>query len=145
MDWRSASDAERVCDCGDGVQWPNERNPICFMPKCNNTEGWGFQATRIKAHRHLEAERTRHCRCGVRAACRCSCRPTTQTSRDEIGAALDVIRALEGADTMFWLKSHWITIKRRCAAVPTPTGRLRQSIRITQRRIDEPDPAAADE
>jgi hypothetical protein len=32
MDWSNASEAERVCDCGDGVQWPNERNPIFFMP-----------------------------------------------------------------------------------------------------------------
>ena len=23
--------AERVCDCGEGVQWPNERKPIFFM------------------------------------------------------------------------------------------------------------------
>jgi hypothetical protein len=33
---------------------------------------------------------------------------------------------------MVWLEGHWITIKRRCAGVLTPTGRLRQSIRITQ-------------
>jgi hypothetical protein len=31
MDWRSASAAERVCDWGEGVQCPNERNPIFFM------------------------------------------------------------------------------------------------------------------
>src|ERR1700677_2289994 len=31
MDGRSASAAERVCDCGEGVQWPNERKPIFFM------------------------------------------------------------------------------------------------------------------
>ena len=31
MDWSSASDADAVCDCGDGVQWPNDRNPIFFM------------------------------------------------------------------------------------------------------------------
>jgi len=31
MVWRSASAAERVCDCGDGVQWPKERKPMCFM------------------------------------------------------------------------------------------------------------------
>ncbi len=23
--------AVRVCDCGDGVQWPKERKPMCFM------------------------------------------------------------------------------------------------------------------
>src|ERR1700689_4228070 len=32
MDCKSASAAERVCDCGEGVQCPNERNPIFFMP-----------------------------------------------------------------------------------------------------------------
>src|SRR4029450_3907984 len=49
MDCSSASEAERVCDCGDGVQWPNDRNPIRFMPKCNNTDGSGFLATQIEA------------------------------------------------------------------------------------------------
>ena len=24
----------RVCDCGDGVQWPNDRNPIFFIAGC---------------------------------------------------------------------------------------------------------------
>src|SRR5580658_4041129 len=33
MDCSSASAAERVCDCGEGVQWPNERKPIFFMSK----------------------------------------------------------------------------------------------------------------
>src|SRR5580658_11731 len=31
MDCRSASAADCVPDCGEGVQWPNERNPIFFM------------------------------------------------------------------------------------------------------------------
>src|ERR1039457_5074195 len=31
MDCRSASAAERVCDCDEGVQCPNERKPIFFM------------------------------------------------------------------------------------------------------------------
>src|SRR5271167_3810029 len=31
MDCRSVSAAERVCDCGEGVQCPNERKPIFFM------------------------------------------------------------------------------------------------------------------
>jgi hypothetical protein len=31
MDWSSASAAERVCDCGEGVQCPNERKPIFFI------------------------------------------------------------------------------------------------------------------
>ena len=46
MDWSSASEAERVCDCGDGVQWPNDRNPIFFMfqpTRCRRTE---FRACR---------------------------------------------------------------------------------------------------
>ena len=38
MDWSSASEAERVCDCGDGVQWPNDRNPIFFMPNATTAE-----------------------------------------------------------------------------------------------------------
>jgi hypothetical protein len=31
MDCRSASAAERVCDCEEGVQCPNDRNPMLFM------------------------------------------------------------------------------------------------------------------
>src|ERR1035437_9833457 len=31
MDCRSVSAAERVCDCDEGVQCPNERKPIFFM------------------------------------------------------------------------------------------------------------------
>ena len=31
---QSASDAERICDCGDGVQWPKERKPKCLVPVC---------------------------------------------------------------------------------------------------------------
>ena len=30
IDWRSASDAERVCDCGEGFQWPKDRKPMFF-------------------------------------------------------------------------------------------------------------------
>src|ERR1700728_54734 len=30
MDCRSASAADCVSDCGEGVQWPNERKPIFF-------------------------------------------------------------------------------------------------------------------
>ena len=32
MDCSSASAAVRVCEPGDRDQWPNERNPIFFMP-----------------------------------------------------------------------------------------------------------------
>src|SRR3954471_19070374 len=35
IDCSSASEAERVFDCGDGVQCPNDRNPIFFMPASN--------------------------------------------------------------------------------------------------------------
>jgi hypothetical protein len=31
MDWRRVSRAERVCDCGEVDQCPNERKPIFFM------------------------------------------------------------------------------------------------------------------
>ena len=31
MDCRSVSAAERVCDCDEGVQCPNDRKPIFFM------------------------------------------------------------------------------------------------------------------
>src|SRR5580704_12214314 len=31
IDCSSASDAELVCDCADGFQCPNERNPMLFM------------------------------------------------------------------------------------------------------------------
>src|SRR5580692_4142570 len=33
MDCSSASAAVRVCDWGEGVQWPNERKPIFFMTR----------------------------------------------------------------------------------------------------------------
>jgi hypothetical protein len=32
MDCRSASAAERVCDWEEGVQCPNDRNPMFFIP-----------------------------------------------------------------------------------------------------------------
>jgi hypothetical protein len=32
MDCSRASDAERVCDCDKGVQWPNDKKPMCFTP-----------------------------------------------------------------------------------------------------------------
>jgi hypothetical protein len=28
IDCSSASDADRVCDCGEGVQWPKKRKPM---------------------------------------------------------------------------------------------------------------------
>jgi hypothetical protein len=31
MDWRSASEADWVADCEEGVQWPKERKPTFFM------------------------------------------------------------------------------------------------------------------
>ena len=31
MDWSSASDADRVPERGDGVQWPKERKPMDFI------------------------------------------------------------------------------------------------------------------
>ena len=31
MDCSSVSEAERVCECDDGDQWPKDRNPIFFM------------------------------------------------------------------------------------------------------------------
>src|SRR3954449_4978120 len=31
IDWSSASEADRVCDWGDGVQGPKDRNPMLFM------------------------------------------------------------------------------------------------------------------
>src|SRR5438128_1395176 len=31
MDWSSASDAVRTSECGDGVQWPNDRKPSVFI------------------------------------------------------------------------------------------------------------------
>src|SRR3954451_4135805 len=32
IDCNSASEADRVLECGDGDQCPNDRNPIFFMP-----------------------------------------------------------------------------------------------------------------
>jgi hypothetical protein len=30
IDCSRASDADRVCDCGEGFQWPKERKPMFF-------------------------------------------------------------------------------------------------------------------
>src|SRR5918995_4665445 len=40
MDCRRASDADRVCEDGDGVQWPNDRKPIFFMTHPTTEKGW---------------------------------------------------------------------------------------------------------
>src|SRR5580704_11567099 len=40
MDCRSVSAAERVCDCDEGVQCPNERKPIFFMWAIYGYPGW---------------------------------------------------------------------------------------------------------
>ena len=40
MDCRSVSAAERVCDCDEGVQCPNERKPIFFMWAIYYYPGW---------------------------------------------------------------------------------------------------------
>src|SRR3954462_7103176 len=37
MDCSSASDADRVCECGEGDQWPKDRNPMFFMPATTTT------------------------------------------------------------------------------------------------------------
>jgi hypothetical protein len=34
MDCSSVSAAERVPDCGEGVQWPKDKNPIFFITLC---------------------------------------------------------------------------------------------------------------
>ena len=31
IDCKSTSAADRVCDCGEGVQWPKDKNPILFI------------------------------------------------------------------------------------------------------------------
>ena len=38
MDCSRTSEAERVCECGEGVQWPNDRNPMRFMSWYNISE-----------------------------------------------------------------------------------------------------------
>src|ERR1700742_921928 len=40
MDCRSVSAAERVCDCDEGVQCPNERKPIFFMQAAYRDPAW---------------------------------------------------------------------------------------------------------
>src|SRR5690349_16769489 len=42
MDCSSTSEAERVADCGESVQWPKERNPIFFMSTPTFVEAAGF-------------------------------------------------------------------------------------------------------
>ena len=32
-DWIRESEAERTCDDGDGPQWPNDRNQMCFTSR----------------------------------------------------------------------------------------------------------------
>src|SRR5215469_8616846 len=39
MDCRRASEADCVSDCGEGVQWPNERKPIFFMQEKSSLSG----------------------------------------------------------------------------------------------------------
>src|SRR3712207_4300997 len=48
MDCSSASAAVRVCECGDGVQWPKDRNPMFFTPGATTR---GCRSSRQTAHR----------------------------------------------------------------------------------------------
>ena len=49
MDCRSVSAAERVCDCDEGVQCPNERKPIFFMRAIYCYPGW-FATVDVLSH-----------------------------------------------------------------------------------------------
>src|SRR5215207_9065116 len=51
MDWSIASEAERVWDCGDGVQCPNDRNPIFFMLNATSTKHPMIRWVSNKAYR----------------------------------------------------------------------------------------------
>jgi hypothetical protein len=37
IDWSSASEAERVWECGESLQCPNDKNPIFFTAQGNTT------------------------------------------------------------------------------------------------------------
>src|SRR4051812_14509662 len=52
MDCRRASAPVRVCEPGDCDQWPNERNPIFFIPLCNTEDGPDFRSDRQRLVRH---------------------------------------------------------------------------------------------
>ena len=44
MDCSSASDAVRVRDAAVGVQWPKDRNPMCFTASFNTGPDRAFRA-----------------------------------------------------------------------------------------------------
>lgn len=73
MDWRSASRADRVCDCGEGDQCPNERKPIFFMRRsCANAFSrfdtvTGRLAVRAKAPPRSAAAAGQSCRMSASA------------------------------------------------------------------------------
>src|ERR1700704_4981976 len=46
IDCNRASDADRVCDCGEAVQWPNDRKPIFFMVAMSRTARQNQAASR---------------------------------------------------------------------------------------------------
>src|SRR5665213_827074 len=46
MDCSNASEADRVCEWGDGVQWPNDKNPMFFFMTDQTTRGVGLPPRR---------------------------------------------------------------------------------------------------
>ena len=50
MDWCSTSAAVRACDCGEGVQWPKERNPIFFTRGEPPTGRTSSRASGVRRH-----------------------------------------------------------------------------------------------
>jgi hypothetical protein len=44
---QQASEADRVCDCGEGDQWPNERKPIFSWTRIVRDE-FGCLASKLK-------------------------------------------------------------------------------------------------
>src|SRR5687768_15421435 len=75
IDWTSASEAERTWECGDGDQWPNERNPIFFMASETTSDGQTSRNARSgDAARTPMARETRGLLCLSRTGC-----PPTET------------------------------------------------------------------
>jgi len=50
----SAPAADRVCDCGDGVQWPKERKPKSFM---GIVGGWALRTEAGSFRTYQEREK----------------------------------------------------------------------------------------
>src|SRR5687767_6643812 len=61
IDCRSASDADRVLECGEGVQWPKDRKPIFFTPVLNHQQARIFPVRPVPGSRGCGTPATMSC------------------------------------------------------------------------------------